>query len=385
VITRLNMGGPAHQAALLSGRRFDPERFQARLIHGSLAPGEESMAYLAEEEGADTEFVPTLVQPLSIGFDARAVGSLISAIRRYRPHIVHTHTAKAGFVGRAAALAARPRPIIVHTFHGHVLAGYFGRSKTEIYRRIERRLGRSSDLLIGVSQATVDELIRLRVAAPDRFRLVRLGLDLDRYRASRPGDRAAARAEMGLNDEDVLVVFVGRVVPIKRLDVLLAAIKQASSEYASVHLAVVGDGEMRPDLERHAEALGLGERVHFLGYRRDLVPIFAAGDIAAVSSDNEGTPVSLIEAGAAGLPAVATNVGGVSEVVTPETGELVAPSDPGALGGAIARFANHPDARRLAGAHARERVVARYSASRLIADVGALYEDLLEQRRQRAL
>jgi glycosyltransferase involved in cell wall biosynthesis len=380
VIARLNMGGPAHQAAILSGRRLDPDRFETLLVHGRVAPGETSMAYLAEREGAQTEFLPSLVQPVNPLADARALAGLISIARSFRPDIVHTHTAKAGFLGRIAALTLRPRPIIAHTFEGHVLEGYFGRAKTEVYRRLERSLGRRSDVLIGVSQATVDDLVRLGVGPRERFRVVRVGLDLDAFGTPLEGDRAAVRSELGLADQDFLVVFVGRVVPIKRLDVMLRAVAAAARQNTAIHLAVVGDGEIRADLERQAAALSVADRVHFLGYRQDLPRLFAAGDLAAVSSDNEGTPVSLIEAGAAGLPGVGTDVGGVSEVITEETGELVPPRDPDALAGAIARFAADDGRRRRAGDAARERVLQRYSAQRLVGDISGLYEELLAAR-----
>jgi glycosyltransferase involved in cell wall biosynthesis len=380
VIARLNMGGPAHQAAILSGRRLDPDRFQTLLVHGSLPAGESSMAYLAEREGARTEFVPSLIQPVNPFSDARALAALRSIAHDFRPQIVHTHTAKAGFLGRTAALTLRPRPIIAHTFHGHVLEGYFGPAKTGAYRRLERALGRRSDVLIGVSQATVDDLVRLDVAPRERFRVIRLGLDLDDYGTPREGDRAAVRGELGLTDKDFLVVFVGRVVPIKRLDVMLRALAAAAQQNAAIHLAVVGDGEIRGDLERQAAGLAIADRVHFLGYRKDLPRVFAAADLAAVSSDNEGTPVSLIEAGAAGLPGVGTDVGGVSEVITADTGELVPPGDSGALANAIVRFASDDGRRRRAGNAARERVLERYSAQRLVGDISGLYEELLAAR-----
>ncbi len=166
VIARLNLGGPAQQAALLSGRRLDPSRYETLLVHGSLAAGEESMADLARREGARTEFVPSLGQSPRPDLDLTALARIVAIARRFRPHVVHTHTAKAGFLGRLAALTAlRPRPAIVHTYHGHVLEGYFGPAKSNLYRSLEALLGRRSDCLVGVSQATVDDLVRLGVAA----------------------------------------------------------------------------------------------------------------------------------------------------------------------------------------------------------------------------
>jgi glycosyltransferase involved in cell wall biosynthesis len=377
VIARLNMGGPAHQAALLSGRRLDPERYETLLVHGSLAPGEESMAQMAEEEGARMEFVPELGQPVRPGKDIRALIRLARIARRFRPQIVHTHTAKAGFIGRLAALATRPRPVIVHTFHGHVLEGYFGPAKSRTYRSLERLLGRRSDCLIGVSDASVADLVRLGVAPRERFRVIRLGLDLEPFRDLDESERVDLRGELGVADEEVLLTYMGRVVPIKRIDVMLRGIARARESGAPVRLAVVGDGELRPSLEGLAQRLGIGDVVAFLGYRRDLSRIAAATDIAVLSSANEGTPVWLIEAAAAGRPAVASEVGGVAEVVTPETGLLFPAGDDEAMADAAGDLAADSARRGQLGERARVLALERYSAERLLADVAGLYDELL--------
>jgi glycosyltransferase involved in cell wall biosynthesis len=381
IIARLNMGGPAQQAALLSGQRFDPERYETLLVHGSLAPGEDSMSYLAEAEGAKTLFVPELAQPVNPIRDARALIRLIRLVRRYRPHIVHTHTAKAGFVGRLAALlAVRPKPVIVHTYHGHVLENYFGPRKTALYRRLESLMGRVSDLLVGVSQATVDDLVRLRIAPRERFRVIPLGLDLSPFAAIGPDAKSELRAELGLGPEQVLFSYVGRLVPIKRLDLLLRAFARMDAESESSQLLIVGDGELRHFLEDLARELRIDRRVHFLGYRADIGSVAMAADVAVLSSDNEGTPVSLIEAAAAGRPAVATVVGGVPEVVTPGTGTLVPPGDEEALARGMSRIVADPQLRREMGERARAQALQRHSAERLISDMSARYEDLLTAR-----
>jgi glycosyltransferase involved in cell wall biosynthesis len=392
VIGRLNMGGPAHQAGLLSGRRFHPERYRTLLVHGSLAPGEASLAGIAEEEGATMRFLPEMRQSVRPPRDAWALSGLIRVARAFGPDVVHTHTAKAGFLGRQAALAVRPRPLVVHTFHGHVLEGYFGPAKSRLYLELERAMARVSDRLVGVSRATVDDLVRLGVAPREKFRVLPLGLDLDRL-ADIPrssfhphgggnddrgaGPRAAARRELGLGEDEVLLAFVGRFAPIKRLDLLLEAFARARAGEPRLRLAVVGDGDERASLERRASELGVAADARFLGYRRELRPVFAAADLAVLCSDNEGTPVSLIEAAAAGLPAVATDVGGVGEVVSEGTGILVPPDDPQALADAIQAMATDPNRRQAAGLAARDRAISKYSAERLIADVDSLYRELL--------
>ncbi len=380
VIGRLNMGGPAHIAALLSGRRFGPGRYETLLVHGSLAPGEESLAELAEEEGATMLHLPELQQPVQPLRDVQALAKLARLVRSFRPHVVHTHTAKAGFLGRQAALAVRPRPAVVHTYHGHVLEGYFGAPKSRLYLEMERALARVSDCLIGVSQATVDDLVRLGVAPPSNFRVLPLGLDLGPLTLL-PGElRALSRAELGVGDGEILLVFVGRVVPIKRLDLLLEALAQAREADPSLRLAVVGDGEERPQLERRAAELGIAADVHFLGYRRELRPVFAAADLAVLSSDNEGTPVSLIEAAAAGLPAVTTDVGGVREVVSQDTGILTPRDDATALAAALVELAADPKRRERYGRVARQHAIDSYDAARLLSDVDTLYSELLAER-----
>ncbi len=384
VIARLNMGGPAQQAGILSGRRMDTEGFETLLVHGSLAPGEESMAGFAEKEGARMVMLPDLAQPVSPLRDLRALGQLIRVLRRFQPHIVHTHTAKAGFLGRLAALSVRPRPVIVHTFHGHVLSGYFGRVKSGGYRFLERALARVSDCLIGVSQATVDDLVGLGIAPRERFRVIPLGLDLEQFAALDAAPSGDLRGELDVAEDEVLLTYVGRVVPIKRLDVLLHAFECARRRGAPIRLAIVGDGELRSDLEQTARELDVLEYVRFLGYRSDLVRIARATDLAVLSSDNEGTPVSLIEAAAAARPAVATSVGGVSEVVTPETGLLVPPGDPEAFCTALMEAIRDRRRIQLMGAAARERAVERYSSGRLLHDIESLYEEMVSSKMRRA-
>jgi glycosyltransferase involved in cell wall biosynthesis len=235
-----------------------------------------------------------------------------------------------------------------------------------------------SDRLIGVSQATVDDLIRLGVAYRDRFRVVPLGLVLDPFTNLNPAPDPGARQDLGITSDDVLFSFVGRIVPIKRVDLLLDAMAEARRNGARVQLAIAGDGETRSDLEEMARRLGIADSVHFLGYRRDLTTIAAASDAVILSSDNEGTPVSLIEASAAARPAVATTVGGVREVVTDETGILVPPGDSSALAGAIGRLAADSGLRASLGVRAREHATGRYSADRLVDDIDSLYREILD-------
>ena len=381
VIARMNIGGPAHHVSMLSGR-LDRGRFHTLLVHGSLAPGEGSFEALAQKEGCTVEVLPRLSPEMRPHADLGALLGLMRLIRAYRPHILHTHTAKAGFVGRlAAVLSPRPRPIIVHTYHGHVLEGYFGRRRSALYRFLERRLARVSECLIGVSQATVDDLVRLGVAPPHRFRVVPIGLDLRRFARPSPDAVAMLRDQCGARADEVLLAFVGRLVPIKRVDLVLRAVAAARRQGVALRLVVVGDGPCRASLEELAHRLGISDIVRFLGYLPDTSAAAAAADIAILASDNEGTPVALIEAAAAGCPAVATAVGGVPDVVAPGTGVLVPAGDHAGLARGVARLAGDAELREEMGARAREHVVMRFSIDRLLRDIEQLYGELLAHNR----
>jgi glycosyltransferase involved in cell wall biosynthesis len=376
----MNIGGPAYHVSLLSGR-LDRERYETLLLTGMLGPGEGSFEKLAQRYGATRQTVPGLRPELGLRGDARALWSLVRTIRKYRPDVVHTHTAKAGALGRLAAIIAPGvSPVIVHTYHGHVLSGYFGRALNALYRGVERLLASASDCLIGVSDATVGELVELRIAPIRKFRTIPIGLDLERLLAVERSRDAPFRTEIGVGAEDVLAVFVGRLVPIKRVDLLIEAVALAHATEPRLKLAIVGDGELRGALEQQASGLGLEETVRFLGFREDLPAIATGSDLAVLSSDNEGTPVALIEAAAAGIPAIATAAGGVKDIVRPSTGVLVAKNDAAGFADALLRLAGDRDARELMGLAAREHVRERFSAERLLEDVDALYRELLGYR-----
>jgi glycosyltransferase involved in cell wall biosynthesis len=370
----MNLGGPAHHVALLS-RGLQSRGYEALLVTGRVGAGEEEHTDL---DGIEVRYLDSLGPDIRPVKDLRALIELIRVMRIYQPAIVETHTAKAGMLGRVAArLARRQRPIVIHTYHGHVLRGYFGRLKTGVFRWIERGLARISDLLIGVSAATVDELVALKIAPREKFAVVPLGLDLDPFLAVGPDADRSFREEIGAEPEEVLFTFTGRLVPIKRADLMLRSLALARAEGAPARVAVVGDGLMRPELEELAASLGCTEAVDFLGYRRDLPRIAAGSDAALLTSDNEGTPVALIEAAAAGRTAVATAAGGVPDIVADGSGLLAPPGDERAVASLIARVAADPDLRRQMGLRARRHVVDRFTAERLLSEIDLLYSQLL--------
>ena len=373
-IARLNVGGAAAQVLTLAAEQRR-RGHDVLVVHGRLAPGEESMAYLATELGVPEAYAPELQRELSARADAAAVRSVFSLLRARRPHVVHTHAAKAGAVGRIAALvagSARP-PVRVHTFHGHVLRGYFGARRERGFALVERGLARTSTALVAVSEQVRDDLVRLGVAPRDRFDVVPYG-----FRFPEPADASEARAEAGFRDETFLIGFVGRLTAIKRPQDLVRALQRLRDTGVDSSLCFVGDGDLRGEVERLADELGVADRCRVTGFRRDLAPWYAAFDVLALASANEGTPVAAIEALAAGRPVVATRVGGVPAVVEDgETGLLVGVGDVDALAAHLRRLARDPDLRARLGARGAERVRERYALERMADEVEAIYRRTL--------
>lgn len=373
------MGGPAHHVTLLSGR-LDPERYETVLVAGLVPPDEGSLDHLAADRGVRLVRLHALGPALHPLRDLQALVRLVILVRRGRPDVICTHTAKAGMLGRLAGVIARPRarPALVHTFHGHVLEGYFGRLQTSAYRWIERALGRRSDRLVGVSQATVDDLVRLGVGPADRFRVLPLGLDLGDFLRLDAAPSIAARESLGVAGAELVLSWVGRLVPIKRVDVALRALALVRDRGHDVRLLLVGGGELEAEMRALAGQLGIAAAVSFLGYRSDLAPVVAAADAALLTSDNEGTPVSLIEAAAAARPMVATDVGGVRDVAAGPWARLAPPDDPEALAAAITEVTALPaEERSRLGELGRAHVRTAYGVDRLLRDADGLYREIL--------
>jgi glycosyltransferase involved in cell wall biosynthesis len=384
LIARLNMGGPAlHVSYLTNG--LAQRGYETTLAAGSLARGESSMSFVAEELGVKVETIPQLHREISPLYDPLTIARIVSLIHATRPHILHTHTAKAGAVGRLAAVLARSArpPIVVHTFHGHVLRGYFDPARTAFFRGLERTLARATTRLVAVSPEVRDDLVSLGVAPPEKFSVIRLGIDLDR-RITDAGDGdggAAFRRLFGVGADEFVVGWVGRMTAIKRVGDILLAFSRLRARGVPARLCLVGDGPDREEIEQRAHDLGIARHTLFLGYQRDVAPYYSFFDAFVLSSANEGTPVVAIEALAAGCPVVATNVGGTPDVVEDGAGgTLVRPGDVDAIAAALERLAGEPELRRRLAAHNRERVVARYRVGRLVDDVDALYRELLSER-----
>ena len=378
VIARLNVGGPAlHVTHLAQG--LAARGYETTLVAGDVGRGEESMAFVAERAGIDVVRLPGLSRELSPVRDLLAAMRLARVIRRVRPDVVHTHTAKAGAVGRAATLFAglRNRPVVVHTFHGHVLRGYFGLLGTLVFRGIETVLARTTDRLVAVSPEVRDELVQLGVAPAAKFSVIRLGLELER-RVTYDGDPAELRRRHGIDGRTFVVGWFGRMTAVKQTDDLLTALVALRERGVDALLLMVGDGDDRQRLEERAHELGVARACLFLGYQQDVAPWFAVSDAVVLTSASEGTPATIIEALAAGRPVVATDVGGVSDVVDEgETGFLVPAGDTDALAAQLALLASDPECRETMGRLGRERALHRYAVERLVDDVDALYRELL--------
>ena len=375
VISRLNIGGPAIQAITLT-RRLEPLGYETLLIRGSESVHEGSMEYLAEELGVRPLRIGQMGRELGPG-DGAALARLVRELRRFRPDIVHTHGAKAGTLGRLAALALGPgRPrATVHTFHGHSLTGYFGSRKAALFLQIERLLARRTSRLIAVSDEVRADLVRLGVAPAERFEVIRLGLDLSRFdadAATRRAGRERMRAALGIPAGARVVTLVARLVPIKRVDRFLAVAAELAP-LEDVWFVIAGDGELRAALQATPLPRGLRERIVWAGFQRDVPAVCFASDVVALTSDNEGTPVSLIEAQAAGVPVVSTRVGGATTVVASSSGALVDPGDVRGFADAVRARLERP----VATEPARRRVLETFSLDRLVGDVDDLYRRLL--------
>jgi glycosyltransferase involved in cell wall biosynthesis len=374
VITRLNVGGPARQVVQLNHALQD-RGFDCRLVTGTEGPAEGRI-----DPGLDrVAVVPEMRREISPARDLAAARAIDHFLRAWRPEIVHTHLAKAGALGRLVAHRRRV-PVTLHTFHGHVLEGYFAAPVARAFLAVERRLARRTTALDAVANPNPAHVGARDIGREEQWHVVPVGLELEPLLA-RPPSRAAARRVLGLTSRGPVVGIVGRVVPIKDHGTFIEAAARVVRDRPDVVFVVAGDGDDRATLETRARDL-LGDRVRFLGWVDDLANLYAALDVVVLTSRNEGTPVSLIEAGTVGRAVVATRVGGVPEVVADgETGILVPPADAAATANAIVRLLDEPALAKAMGAAARSSVPARFAAERLADDLAGLYERLLARAR----
>ncbi len=372
IITRMNVGGPATHV-ILADRGLRNLGWETLLLHGTVEPHEIEVD-LPPVTLVPRIRIPAMARAVRARPDARALATIARIIRRYRPDIIHTHMSKAGVLGRLAGLATASGAARVHTFHGTVFGGYFGERTSRSIVHAERILGHRTTRVIALSERQRQELVDAAVTPPDRIAVVPLGLDLERFADQ---DRLAARNRLHVAADELVLLAVGRLVPIKRLDRLIKTFSRVAHEIPAARLYLVGDGPERDQLLRAATSAGVGDRVIHVGWSSDTPSWYAAADVVALTSEREGTPLALIEAAAAGRPVIATDVGGVADIVADRvTGFVVPPDDEEALTDRLRTLLGDPALRgRMGGAGPARATL--YSAERLVLDLDALYRNIL--------
>lgn len=403
IIARLNVGGPARHVVWLTAGLQD-FGYRTLLVAGSVPRGEEDMSYFAAQLGVTPLYLREMSREISLK-DTITVVKLFRLFLKERPDIVHTHTAKAGTVGRFAGFAyrwltpgtlvGRPRQCkFVHTYHGHVFHGYYGRAKTRFFIAIEKCLARLvTDRIIVVSRQQQLEICNtFHVGRRQQFKVIPLGLDLKTF-SDRHGGRERFRRELGITDRTTLVGIVGRLTEIKNHRMFLDAIacfkknEMGNRAQDAVRFVIIGEGALRQTLERQMQELGLNHDVIFVGGRKDPEDFYPALDVVALTSRNEGTPLTLIEAMANARPVISTNVGGVVDLLgnvveehqykVHERGISVAPDDVESFAAGLARIIADAALQRELGERGNEFVCNNYAKERLLADIKDLYDELV--------
>lgn len=390
ILNRLAVGGPVLNAVYLT-KYLSPE-FETMLVVGEKEDHEKSAEYLTTQLGINYTVVPGMGRSINPASDYFAYRKLKSLIRSFRPDVVHTHAAKPGALGRLAASSARV-PAIVHTFPGHVFHSYFNSARTGMFIRAERFLGQKSDAIIAISEQQKKELVHdFRIAPEKKFHVVPLGFDLDRFHQGQEEKRRKFREEFSLQRDEIAIGIIGRLVPVKNHYLFLKAIRHVMDQSSKkIRAFIIGDGETRTDLEQMAREVRIpfsteqsAEHQHplvFTSWRSDVDMINAGLDIVCLTSFNEGTPVSLIEAQAANKPIVSTRVGGIADIVREgETALLADVQDASGFCDNLLRLVQDDALRERLGANSRQYVLERFSYQRLMKDMSRLYHQLLQQK-----
>lgn len=389
IINRLNLGGPTYNAALLS--RYMAPEFETLLVAGSRQDSEESSEFILEELGITAVKIPSMHREINMANDYAAYGAIKKIINEFKPDIVHTHAAKAGALGRLAAFHMRI-PVIVHTFHGHVFHSYFNPVKTKIFLGIERYLAKKSSAVVAISELQKEELASIyRIASAEKIRVIPLGFDLTRFREHQEEKRKDFRSHYLLKDNEIAIGIIGRLVPVKNHALFLKALRKTiDTTTKKVRAFIIGDGEERNRLKQLAGELGIdtidfssdprAATLVFTSWIKAIDTAFAGLDIITMSSLNEGTPVSLIEAQAAGKPIVATNAGGISNAVVADESALISESgDVSAFATNLSRLIEDEPLRTRMSKAGWEHVKTKFHYTRLVDDMSELYSELLKR------
>jgi glycosyltransferase involved in cell wall biosynthesis len=391
ILNRLVVGGPVLNAVYLS--RYLPSEFETLLVVGEKESHEQSAEHLATSLGIDYVTINGMGRALNPFTDYNAYTELKKLIKKYRPDIVHTHAAKPGTLGRLAAHACGV-PVILHTFHGHVFHSYFNPIKTQAFIEIEKFLARRSDAIIAISNQQKKELVTdFRIAAENKFRVIPLGFDLDKFATGQEEKRITFRNEFNLQDDEIAIGITGRLVPVKNHSLFLKAISYLlKNSQRKIKAFIIGDGDTRKALETEATSLSINfntekdvtftQPLIFTSWRSDIDTINAGLDIVTLTSLNEGTPVSLIEAQASNKPIVSTRVGGISDIVLENKTALLSDiNDPDTFCANLLRLVENDSLRTEMAVAGREHVMERFSYRRLMNDMSQLYHELLQKKK----
>jgi len=389
---RLIIGGPAINVTYLT--RYMAPEFETMLVIGGKDDHEQDAIHLTKDLGIQPVVVHEMrrdIHPLQDGIAYQKIKSLIE---EYKPDVVHTHAAKAGVIGRLAAEACNV-PVIVHTFHGHVFHSYFNKWQTNMFIHIERYLARKSTGIVAISESQKYELAHVyKICPEEKLEIIPLGLDLDKFRTDQSAKRAKFRSTYKLADDEIAIGVIGRIVPVKNHSLFVTAAKKLLEKTSrKVRLVVIGDGDMRPQMEEEFRAAGI-DYAYFPEENRNATAIctswltamdevLAGLDIVALTSHNEGTPVSLIEAQAAGKPIVSTNVGGVSDVVMhDQCGYVTRPGEAEEFAEGLLKLVESAEQREKFGQFGRDFVQSKFSYQRLVRDMSNYYKRLIEEQRR---
>lgn len=387
IINRLNLGGPTYNAAYLT-RHLAPE-FETLLVAGVHSEGEESSEHIVKSIDVEPFIISEMSRELSMMNDVASFRKIKKVIKDFKPDIVHTHAAKAGALGRIAAIQCKV-PVLVHTYHGHYFHSYFHPVKTKVFLEIERWLARKTDAIVAISETQKHELGTVhKVCPPEKIHVIPLGFDLTRFTVNMDAKRKQFREKYGVKNDETAIGIIGRLVPVKNHSMFLKAIQKVFAvTKLPVKAFIIGDGEDRKKIELEASSLALAystpekknesAQLIFTSWIKDIDVAVAGLDIIALTSFNEGTPVSLIEAQAAGKPVVSTKVGGVEEVIIEnETGLLCKSDDAETFASQLLKLTDDSEMRMRFSLNAGKHVMQRYHVNRLVDDMRQLYRKLL--------
>ncbi|MBW6516385.1 MAG: glycosyltransferase family 4 protein [Candidatus Cloacimonetes bacterium] len=373
IITRLNIGGPAIHTVLLTAY-LNNEQFESHLVAGKIEDNEADMSYFAAQHDVTPIYVKKMSRELRFLQDWHAFIDIFRIIKKIKPDIVHTHTAKAGMLGRSAAILLRV-PIIIHTFHGNVFREYFGKLKTCLFIFIERALAHFTTKIIAISQQQKNELIAYKIASEKKIAVINLGFQLDSVIPS-TRDRNKFRSRYNIPADGVLIGIVGRLVPVKNHQLFLE-IAHELLQKRDIYFAIIGDGELRESLEEEIKKRNIAHRVLITGFIEDLKPVYSDLDLVLLTSNNEGTPVAVIEAMACQKIVMSTKVGGVEDlIIHGVNGFIFPPKEKEGFVKEIANWLHHPEQYQNIGSEAYRSVIEKFSLETLINNIKALYEEL---------